>query len=90
MSVALEEITARALKLPRDERLALANRLLSDDDEADGSAIEAAWDDEIVARIKAIEDGSAVGIPYEEVRSAMRDGRYNNGQGLVPLGTKCL
>jgi putative addiction module component (TIGR02574 family) len=73
MSVALEEITARALKLSQEERLALANRLLSDAEGADASAIEAAWDDEIVARIKAIDDGSAVGIPYEEVIRAARD-----------------
>lgn len=61
------------MRLSREERLALANRLLSDDANADSPAIEAAWDDEIVARIKAIDDGSAVGIPYEEVIRAGRN-----------------
>jgi putative addiction module component (TIGR02574 family) len=71
----LEEITEQALKLPRQERLALANRLLSDDADADSSAIEAAWEEEIIARIRAIDDGTAVGIPYEAVIRAARDRR---------------
>jgi putative addiction module component (TIGR02574 family) len=75
MSTALEEITVQALKLPREERLVLANRLLSDDDVAGSSLIEAAWEDEILARIAAIEAGSAVGVTYEDVLRAARDRR---------------
>jgi hypothetical protein len=55
--------------------LALANRLLSDDEENVSPEIEAAWENEIVARIQAIDDGSAVGIPYEEVVRAARSRR---------------
>ena len=75
MATALEEITAQALKLPRQERLALANRLLSDDEDLNGSAIEAAWEEEIIARIREIDDGTAEGIPYEAVIRAARDRR---------------
>ena len=75
MSAALEEIAAKALRLSRQERLALANRLLSDDKDNDNSEIEAAWEDEILARIRAIDDGTAVGIPYEEVIRAARNRR---------------
>lgn len=75
MSAALDEITERALRLSQEERLALANRLLSDDDDTDSSAIEAAWEDEIVSRIKAIDDGTAVGVPFEEVLRSARDRR---------------
>ncbi len=70
MSAALEEITEKALRLSRQERLALANRLLTDDEYSDASEIEAAWEEEILARIQAIDDGTAVGIPYEEVLAA--------------------
>ncbi|HYX31446.1 MAG TPA: addiction module protein [Pyrinomonadaceae bacterium] len=75
MSTAFEEITEQALRLPRQERLALANRLLSDDADVNSSAIEAAWEEEIIARIREIDDGTAVGIPYEAVIRAARDRR---------------
>jgi len=38
-------------------------------------AIEAVWEEEIFARIQAIDNGSAVGVPYEEVLRAARDRR---------------
>jgi len=75
MSAALEEITERALGLSRQERLALANRLLSDDHGGDVPEVETAWEEEILARIQAIDDGTAVGIPFEEVIRAARNRR---------------
>lgn len=63
------------MRLSRKERLALANRLLNDDEDSDASEIEAAWEEEILARIQAIDDGTAVGIPYEEVIRAARNRR---------------
>lgn len=75
MSAALDELTEKALKLSRPERLSLANRLLTEDEARDSSEIEAAWEEEILARIQTIDDGTAVGIPYEEVMSAARDRR---------------
>jgi putative addiction module component (TIGR02574 family) len=75
MSAALEEITEKALRLSRQEKLALANRLLSDDEDRDASEIEAAWEDEILARIQAIDEGTAVGVPYEDVIRAARNRR---------------
>ncbi len=75
MSAALEDITKEALRLSRQERLALANRLLSNDQDSDVSEIEAAWEEEILARIQAIDNGTAVGIPYEEVIRAARNRR---------------
>ena len=75
MSIAFEEITEKALQLSHQEKLRLANRLLSDDDAGDIAGIEAAWEEEIVSRIRAIDSGDAVGIPYEEVIGAARDRR---------------
>jgi putative addiction module component (TIGR02574 family) len=72
MSAALEEITEQALKLAPEERLALANRLLSHDD-ASAPAIEAAWEEEILARIQTIDEGTAVGVPFDEVVRAARN-----------------
>jgi putative addiction module component (TIGR02574 family) len=75
MSAALEEITEKAFRLSRQERLALANRLLSDDEGNATAEIEAAWEEEILTRIQAIDEGTAVGIPYEEVVRAARNRR---------------
>jgi putative addiction module component (TIGR02574 family) len=75
MSAALEEIAEKALRLSRQEKLALANRLLRDDQQGESAEIEAEWEDEIFARIQAIDDGTAVGVPYEEVIRAARKRR---------------
>lgn len=72
MSATLEDITEQALRLSRAEKLALANRLLSDEDQgADSIEIEAIWEKEILARIEAIDNGTAVGVPYDEVVRAV-------------------
>jgi putative addiction module component (TIGR02574 family) len=74
MSAALEEITEKALLLSPQDKLALANRLLSDQ-LSDASEVEAAWDEEILARIEAIDNGTAIGVPFEEVIDAARKRR---------------
>jgi putative addiction module component (TIGR02574 family) len=74
MSAALEEITEKALQLSPQDKLALANRLLSDQ-LSDASEVEAAWDEEILARIEAIDNGTAIGVPFEEVILAARKRR---------------
>ena len=74
MSAALEEITEKALQLSPQDKLALANRLLSDQ-LSDASEVEATWDEEILARIEAIDNGTAIGVPFEEVILAARKRR---------------
>jgi putative addiction module component (TIGR02574 family) len=74
MSAALEEITEKALQLSPQDKLALANRLLSDQ-LSEASEVEAAWDEEILARIEAINNGTAIGVPFEEVILAARKRR---------------
>ena len=74
MSAALEEIAEKALQLSPQDKLALANRLLSDQ-LSDASEVEAAWDEEILARIEAIDNGTAIGVPFEEVILAARKRR---------------
>jgi putative addiction module component (TIGR02574 family) len=74
MSAALEEIAEKALQLSPQDKLALANRLLSDQ-LSDASEVEAAWDEEILARIEVIDNGTAIGVPFEEVIRAARKRR---------------
>jgi putative addiction module component (TIGR02574 family) len=78
MSATLEDITEQALRLSRAEKLALANRLLSDEDQGADLEIEAIWEKEILARIEAIDNGTAVGVPYDEVVRAARNRRGLN------------
>ena len=67
MSKAIDELVREALRLPRQQRLALASFLLELEDASDDPNVDAAWEEEIRARIEAVDQGTAVGIPYEEV-----------------------
>jgi hypothetical protein len=74
MSAALEEITKEALKLSRQQRLVLAGFLLEiDTPSSNDPEVEAVWEQEILARIQAIDDGTASGVSYEEVMRAAQD-----------------
>ena len=72
MASSLEEVTQEAVKLPRQQRLALVGVLLELDrgDEADA---EATWEHEILARIQAVDEGTATAVSYEEVMRAAED-----------------
>ncbi len=69
MSRALSEVTKDAVELPRDQRLALVRILLNVTDIAAEpmDEVNAAWEEEIAQRIKAIDSGTAKGRPWEEV-----------------------
>ena len=74
MSAALEEITKEALKLSRQQRLVLVGFLLEiDTPSSNDPEVEAVWEREILARIQAIDDGTASGVSYEEVMRAAQD-----------------
>ena len=67
MSKAIDELAREALRLPKQQRLALASFLLELEDASEDPNVDAAWEEEIRARIEAVDKGTAVGIPYEEV-----------------------
>lgn len=67
MSMALEEVTREAIQLPRHQRLALARILMELDDPGTDSDVDGAWDVEIQARVRAVQEGRVEGIPYEQV-----------------------
>lgn len=73
MSKVLEEIKRDALLLPRNEQLALAGLLLELDEPDDELGASALWEEEILARIKAVDDGTAIGVSYEEVMRSVQD-----------------
>ncbi|MGO8698115.1 MAG: addiction module protein [Limisphaerales bacterium] len=69
----LVEITREASELPREQRLALAEFLLELEESPADPEVEAVWEEEIQNRIRAIDDGSAKGIPYEQVMREAQD-----------------
>ena len=68
MAASIEEITKEAVDLPRHQRLALVRLLLDLDQPGTSDEIENVWDEEIRARVKAVDEGRAVGIPYEQIK----------------------
>ena len=75
MVISLEEITKEVVELPRHQRLALVRLLLDLDQPGTTDDIEQAWDEEIRARVKAVDEGRANGIHYEQIKNEMA-GRF--------------
>jgi putative addiction module component (TIGR02574 family) len=67
MSMALEDVTREAIALPRHQRLSLARLLIELDEPGSETEVEAAWEAEISARLRAVQAGRVEGIPYEQV-----------------------
>ena len=67
MTTTLEELTLGALRLPGRQRLALAGFLLEMTDATGDTDTDEAWEREIQERIRAVDNGSVAGIPWEQV-----------------------
>jgi hypothetical protein len=70
MSKAFDEITQEAIKLPREQRLELASLLLQLNEDSADPEVSAAWEEEIQARIQAVDENQREGASFETV---MRD-----------------
>jgi len=66
MSPEISELLKRALALSVDERAALANTLL-DSLETANESVEEAWDEEVARRIRDLQAGKAVTVPWEQL-----------------------
>ncbi|HKQ82333.1 MAG TPA: addiction module protein [Steroidobacteraceae bacterium] len=73
MVARIEDITKEIVELPRHQRLALIRLLLDLDRPGPSTDIDNAWDEEIRARVKAVDEGRAAGIPYEQIKKEMAD-----------------
>ena len=71
MTQSLEKMAEEVLKLPRESRAFLSERLLESLDEAEDFPISSAWRTEAVRRVKELESGAVTGIPGEEVFSSL-------------------
>jgi putative addiction module component (TIGR02574 family) len=68
MATSIEKITREVVELSPRERRTLMRLLLELDQPSKGDEIEKAWDQEIRARVKAVDDGRVSGIPYEQIK----------------------
>ena len=73
MSKALEEIAREATQLSREQRLELATLLLQLNEGSADSEVNAAWEEEILARIQAVDENQTKGVSFETVMRAAED-----------------
>jgi transketolase len=75
MPTTIEKIAHEAASMTREERLTLVRLLLDIDQLQSNEAVTTAWDQDIRARIKAVDDGRAAGISYASIKKEM-SGRF--------------
>lgn len=66
------ELVEEAKQLPYDQRAELIDKLIATSAQDIDPAVEKAWDDEVMRRLKEIEDGKVQLIPGEVVSAKMR------------------
>ena len=71
MSSLIDELSRKAHALPPEERVRLAEELLSSVQDSD-EEVDAAWAEEIERRLEEVENGTAKLIPAEEVFAEIR------------------
>jgi putative addiction module component (TIGR02574 family) len=62
------EILKKALELPPEARAAIAGSLLDSLDQAVDDDAESAWENEVLLRLKEIDEGSVNMVPWAEAR----------------------
>ena len=72
MTTQAKELTRQALALKPEERIELAETLLTSVDGFASPEIEAAWREEIERRVKDFEEGRDKGVPAAEVFAKAR------------------
>jgi len=65
----ITDILKQALRLPPEARAALAGSLLDSIDEPLDLEAESAWEAEIAARVREIDEGKVSLIPWAEARA---------------------
>jgi putative addiction module component (TIGR02574 family) len=63
----LDAVEAEALRLPKDQRLTLAHRIMASVEPAVARKVESAWEREILQRIKRYDSGVSKGRSGKEV-----------------------
>lgn len=72
MSSPVRKLLEDAKRLPKEDRALLRAELDQLDDEAPQQDVDAAWDEEIAARLQSIKDGTAVLYEHDEVMRELK------------------
>ena len=75
MTNSLDELQAKVLQLPPDDRARLAEVLIEslDEEVEDDGRIRKAWREEISRRLTEVREGTVETIPWEQVREELDD-----------------
>ena len=73
MAKTLERIAREVATMTRQERLTPVRLSLDLDQPVNGDEIARAWDSEISARVKAVDEGRASGVPYDRIKKEVAD-----------------
>jgi putative addiction module component (TIGR02574 family) len=71
MDRSLEQVTQDAIQLPRQQRFRLTRLLLDLDRPGTSDEADAAWEQEIEARIRAFDEGRVEAVDYDDFRKEM-------------------
>jgi len=74
MSPTIENLTTELIRLPKTERLEIVRFLLFLDSYSVKKAeknlnIDSIWDNEIADRVRAVDEGTAIGLDFDDVMS---------------------
>lgn len=69
----VDEILKKALGLPAEARAAIAESLLDSLDQTIDADVEAAWEDEVVLRLKELDESKVKLVPWAEARRRIAD-----------------
>lgn len=70
----IEDLTAELIRLPKSERLEIVRFLLFLDNRSlDSEEVDSAWEQEIADRIRAVDDGTAIGIDYDQAMQTIEE-----------------
>ncbi len=72
MPLSVVEIEREVSKLTPDERARLISFLIATLEPADEGDIEAAWEEEVLARSREIQEGSVAPLPADEALARVR------------------
>ena len=72
-ATSIEEIAKEIVELPRHQRLVLIRLLFDLDRPGTGEEIDVVWDQEVRARVKAVDEDRVTGISYEQIKKEIAE-----------------
>ena len=69
----IEDIAKEIVELPRHQQLVLIRLLLDLDCPGTGEEIDVVWDQEVRARVKAVDEDLVTGISYGQIKIEMAE-----------------